>query len=126
MVRFVGAVSENVWIPAVGRIVVSGNGGADVIAGCVAARADVVWLRQEHVGVEAVYAGAFVGHQRAPCVDVFVRRMVGAVVVDRVDEVLVEGWVKWGDSVGFRVGLIGGGFPGILLRPAPRGISFCL
>ena len=83
---------------------VGGYGGADMVSCCGGALADILRLRQEHVGVEALNAGALVGHYGAQSVDDLVRRVVGAIVIDRIDDVRVEGLIERSDLVGLPVG----------------------
>ena len=83
---------------------VGGYGGADVLSCCGGALADILRLRQEHVGVEAMNAGALGCLYGAPCVDESVSRVVGAIVVDRIDDVRVKVLIERGDSVGLPSG----------------------
>ena len=83
---------------------VGGYGGPDVLCCFGGALADILRLRQEHVGVEAMSAGALVGHYGAPCVDKLVRRVVGAIVIDRIDDVRAKRLIERGDLVGLPVG----------------------
>ena len=69
---------------------VGGDNRSVVVACCGVGRSSGVRLRQDQVVVETVGAGSMVWQVRLSCVDILVRQMVVAGVLDLVKDVLIK------------------------------------